>query len=374
MAAAARIAAALAGDGHRWFHAPGRVNLIGEHTDYNEGYVLPIAIDRSCVVAARPADVVSVRSLDAEGAVEVQADGTVAAPDVVVPWGRYVAGVVHELAERGRPDQGMDAVLASDVPLGAGLSSSAALEVSVAVALARLAEWDAGALELAQACRAAEEAATGVPVGIMDQLVSLAGAPDAALLIDCRSLETRPVPLPAGVAVLVVHSGVSRSLSEGAYAERRRECERLASELGLSSLRDATEAQVAENPFGRHVVSENRRVLEAVDALAASDVEGLGELLDASHASMRDDFRISTPELDALADELRAAGAPGARLTGGGFGGCAVALCPAGSVEQIAATATARYQNRTGRTPTAFVCRAVAGAAEIDLTPCGPAS
>jgi galactokinase len=399
--AAARIAAVLDGKQRRWFRAPGRVNLIGEHTDYNEGFVLPLAIDRACVLAAvggsdpgqglqGAADVgapalsakghaearhvrglapatVRVRSLDADGTVEIPADGSTDPRDVTPAWGRYVAGIVRELAARGRPATGLDAVLASDVPLGAGLSSSAALEVAVAFALARLAEWEIGVVDLADACRLAEHVATGVPVGIMDQLVSLAGVENAALLIDCRSLETRPVALPPEIAVLVVHSGVSRALAEGAYAERRRACEELARGLGLQSLRDATEDQVASDPFGRHVVSENRRVLEAVAALGARDLEALGRLLDESHASMRDDFRISTPELDVLVEELREAGAYGARLTGGGFGGCAVALCARDRVGEIAEAATERYRTATRREPRAFVCRAVAGAGEMHL-------
>jgi galactokinase len=199
----------------------------------------------------------------------------------------------------------------------------------------------------------------------MDQLVSLAAIEDHALLIDCRSLETRPVPLPPEVAVLVVHSGVSRSLAEGAYAERRRACEELAHELGLRSLRDATDEQVQANPFGRHVLSENRRVLDATDALEAGDLDALGHLLDESHVTMRDDFGISTPELDVLVEELRAAGSYGARLTGGGFGGCAIALCPRERVEQIAETATQRYRKVTLREPNAFVCRAAAGAGPL---------
>jgi galactokinase len=365
--AATRVAAVVGDEERRWFRAPGRVNLIGEHTDYNEGFVLPLAIDRACVIAATPADSVRARSLDADGVVEIAADGGADPASIEPGWGRYVAGVVRELAARGRPPTGLDAVLASDVPLGAGLSSSAALEVAVAIALARVVEWELGVVELAEACRAAEHAATGVPVGIMDQLVSLTAVEDAALLIDCRSLERRPVPLPAEIAVLVVHSGVSRSLAAAGYAERRRACEELAHELGLSSLRDATEEQVARNPYGRHVVSENGRVLQAVEALEAGDVELLGRLLDASHVSMRDDFRISTPELEVLVEELRTAGAFGARLTGGGFGGCAVALCERERVDEIADAATGRYRAATGRDPRAFVCRAVGGASEMGL-------
>jgi galactokinase len=273
---------------------------------------------------------------------------------------------VRELAIRGRPAVGIDAVLASDVPLGAGLSSSAALEVAVAVALSSAADWEISREELAEACRSAEENATGVPCGIMDQLVSLAAVEEAALLIDCRLLETRAVPIPTGLAFLVVHSGIFRSLAAGQYAERRRACERLAQELGVAALRDATEKQVADSPVGRHVVSENRRVLEAVDALRSGDSAMLGRLFDESHASLRDDFRISTPEIDVLVEELRQAGTHGARLTGGGFGGSAVAICDAGSVDLVATTATRCYEARTGRVPTAIVCRAVGGAGEIE--------
>jgi galactokinase len=367
MNAAERLAAVLDDEDRRWFQAPGRVNLIGEHTDYNEGFVLPMAIDRACVVAASPDDSVRVRSLDADGVIELPADGSAELRAVEPPWGRYVAGVVRELAVRGRPSVGVDAVLASDVPLGAGLSSSAALEVAVAVALADAAAWDVDAVTLAQACRAAEETATGVPCGIMDQLVSLAAIEGTSLLIDCRSVETRPIALPSDLAVLVVHSGVSRSLAEGAYAERRRACDRVARELGLRSLRDATDEQVARSPVGRHVVSENRRVLEAVTAFETADLETLGRLLDETHESLRDDFRVSTHELDILVEELRRAGAFGARLTGGGFGGCAVALCPRERIEDITDAATKRYRTATGREPTAFACRAAGKAGALRL-------
>ena len=365
--AAARIAAELGRPRDaRWFRAPGRVNLVGEHTDYNDGFVLPLAIDRACVIATHPGELVRIRSLDLGDTVEIAADGS-ADPAAVRPaLGRYVAGVVSELAACGRPAVGIEAVLASDVPLGSGLSSSAALEVACAVALADAADWETDELALAAACRAAEERATGVPCGIMDQLVSLAGQDDAAILIDCRSLELRPVPLPPDLAVLVVHSGIQRTLDASPYAERRRACERLARELGVPALRDATEAQVADEPLGRHVVSENARVLEAVRALAAGDLERLGGLLNESHTSLRDDFRVSTPELDVLVDELVAAGALGARLTGAGFGGAVVAACHEGSAELIAENATARYRKRTGRDPRAFRCRAVEGAGAVE--------
>jgi galactokinase len=367
MTAAARIAAALDGArGVGWFQAPGRVNLIGEHTDYNEGFVLPFAIDRACVVAARPAETVRVRSLDADGIVELAPDGRFDPSGVRPEWGRYVAGVVHELAALGRPSVGMDAVLASDVPVGAGLSSSAALEVACAVALSAVADWTIASTALAEACRRAEELATGVPCGIMDQLASVAGRAEHALFVDCRSLEVEPVPLPEALGVVVVHSGVARALDASAYGDRREACARLARRLGVPALRDATEGQVADEPLGRHVVRENARVLAAVESLRQGDLARLGALIGESHASLRDDFRVSTPELDALADELVRAGALGARLTGGGFGGCVVAVCEAADAESIAADAAARYADRTRLEPTVFRFRAADGAGPFD--------
>ena len=361
-----RVAAALPpGEEARWFRAPGRVNLIGEHTDYNEGLVLPFAVDRSCVVAARPAASVRIRSLDSGDAVEIPADGSADAAGIRPAWGRYVGGVVRELAALGRAHVGIDAVLASDVPLGAGLSSSAALEVAVATALCDAAGLQPGPLELAEACRRAEEVATGVPCGIMDQLTSVCGVEGHALLVDCRSLELRQLALPPALGVLVVHSGTSRALDASGYADRRRECELLARRLGLRALRDAAWDEVADEPLGRHVVSENARVLEAASALERGDPELLGRLTSESHASLRDDFRVSTPELDALVEELERAGALGARLMGGGFGGCAVAVCEASRAGDVAWEATAAYAARTGREPWALQPRAVAGAGQL---------
>ena len=365
----ARLASAL-GDGAApiWVRAPGRVNLIGEHTDYNEGFVLPVAIDRDCLVAARPrADGrMVVRSLDidpAEGVVELAADGS-DDPALVEPaWGRYVAGVVQELAALGRAPVGVDAVLSSTVPLGSGLSSSAALEVACAVALCTLAGLDLVKAELAAACQRAEQVATGVPCGIMDQLCSLAGVADAALLIDCRSLEIQPVRLPPEIQMLAVHCGLPRALADSEYAERRAACEAAARALGLQALRDAALEDVATDPFARHVVSENARVLETVAALEEGDLGALGPLFAASHASLRDDFRVSTPELDALVQALVEAGALGARLTGAGFGGCVVALTRSAEADAVAAEASESYRAATGLDPTVFACQAVVGAA-----------
>jgi galactokinase len=350
----------------RSFRAPGRVNLIGDHTDYNEGFVLPVALQLECVVEATPrADgVVAIRSLDVERGrgLELAADGCVEPSSVEPTWGRYAAGVLHVLAERGRPPTGIDATVSSTVPPGAGLSSSAALEVALALALCDAAGFSLPTSELALACQRAELMATGVPCGIMDQLTSLAGRSGHALLIDCRSLAVEPIPLPEGLAPVVVHSGRPRALAESAYGERRRSCEATAARLGLRSLRDATLEQVRDDPRPRHVVSENDRVLTAARALASGDAPALGALLSESHASLRDDFEVSTPELDALVAALMEAGAFAARLTGAGFGGCVVALTPRAAAERMLAAATARYRAETGLEPTSFVVRSVDGA------------
>ena len=346
------------------FRAPGRVNLIGDHTDYNEGFVLPLAIDLECVVHAtvRTDGLVRAGSADLRGEVEVAADGSTEPAEVEPPWGRYVAGIVRTLKDRGRPPVGIDARISSTVPVGAGLSSSAALEVGLALALCHAAGFELPRVELARACQEAELVATGVPVGIMDQLASLFGKRGHALLIDCRSLAVEPIPLPPRLAVVIVHSGVSRMLVDSAYAERRHACEQVAARLGMPALRDATLEQVAEEPRARHVVSENARVLEAARLLSEGVTDELGPLLNASHASLRDDFEVSTPELDVLADELVAAGALGARLTGAGFGGCVVALAAREEVDAIVERATGRYAARTGRRARTFVCRPSDGA------------
>jgi galactokinase len=350
------------------FRAPGRVNLIGDHTDYNDGFVLPLAIGRECIVRseARTDGRVRLRSLHhGMPDVDVAADGSDQPADVEPHWGRYAAGVVRVLAERGRPPVGIDAVVSSTVPLGAGLSSSAALEVSLALALNHAAGFELEPLELARACQESEHVATGVPCGIMDQLASILGRRDHALLIDCRSLEVDYVPLPPDVDVLAVHSGVARTLELSEYAERRAACEAAARRLGVPALRDATLEQVADDPRARHVVTANARVLAAGKALAAGDVEAVGRLLSESHASLRDDFEVSTPELDALCAALEDAGALGARLTGAGFGGCAVALTRSQDTDRIVAAAAAAYRDATGLEPTPFVCRAAGGASIV---------
>ncbi|HUQ39094.1 MAG TPA: galactokinase [Acidimicrobiales bacterium] len=312
-------------------HAPGRVNLIGDHTDYTGGLVLPMAIDLGTTVRGeRTGDTVVLRSADeaevARVALDVAADESMR---IAPSWARYVAGVVHET----RPPVGFDGGVSTTLPIGAGLSSSAALEVAVALALG----FEGTALELALACQRAEQVASGVPCGVMDQLASAGGVDGHALLIDCTSLTIEPVGLPDGVEVVVIHSGQERTLMGSAYAERRAACEAAAAVVG--PLREATVdglgviVDEVTRARARHVVTENGRVRDFAAALVAGDHSAAGALMVASHASLRDDFEVSTPVLDALVDDLVAtSGVHGARLTGAGFGGCVVALTDPGAL------------------------------------------
>jgi galactokinase len=307
------------------WRAPGRVNLIGEHTDYNDGFMLPLAIELSLVVAAvrRPDQELRFRSLGRDAADQA--------------WLAYPRGVAEVLRADGVDVPGADVVIASDVPEGAGLSSSAALEVGVALALFALAGDDPEPTRVARLCRRAEEEIVGMPAGIMDQLVAVLGRAGHALLIDARSLETEPILLPldeADLTLLVVDTAVPHTLRESAYADRRRECEDAARALGVPALRDVSavdlEAAALDETLARrarHVVSENERVLTAADLLRGGRLHEVGPLLTASHASLRDDYEVSTPELDTAVACALDAGALGARVTGGGFGGSAIALC-----------------------------------------------
>ncbi|MCW2949747.1 MAG: galactokinase, partial [Thermoleophilia bacterium] len=293
---------------------------------------------------------VSVTSLDvgpSEGLAEVPLRAGVDLASMTPEWGRLIGAVIAELRDAGIEPTGIDGELASAVPVGAGLSSSAAVEVAVAVALLDAAGAQMAPVELAKLCQRAEQRASGVPCGIMDQLASVAGVAGHALLIDCRSLDVTPVAIPDTIELVVVHSGQQRTLAGSAYAERRATCERVCTDLGISYLRDATDAQVANIPAARHVVRENARVLEAADVLPTGDVTRLGELFLASHASLRDDFAVSTPELDTLVEALVDAGATGARLTGAGFGGCVVAVGAVGTLADAAEVALTRYEQRT---------------------------
>ncbi|HZU71194.1 MAG TPA: galactokinase family protein [Acidimicrobiales bacterium] len=310
--------------------APGRVNLIGDHTDYTGGWVLPMAIELATTVEFRPGGAaVTLESDHQPEAATVALDIDLAAAATCRPrWARFVAGVVAVL----RPDTGGTGSVTTTLPVGAGLSSSSALTVAVALALG----FRGPPLELARLCQRAEQAGSGVPGGIMDQLCSAAAEPGAALLIDCRSLVTAAVPIPEGCEVIVAHSGEARELSRSAYAQRRQECEQVEAVVG--PLRDAKPADLGRiaDPVlqrrARHVVGENQRVVEAATLMRRGDGAGAGALMTASHRSLAEDFEVSTPALDQLVEVLLAApGVWGARLTGAGFGGCVVALAEAGA-------------------------------------------
>ena len=369
-AAALRSALPAGSRPTRWWRAPGRVNLIGDHTDYAEGFVLPMAIDRDCLLAVGDGESgrVRARSLDVAGVVDIAADGTCEPARVEPSWGRFVAGATRVVARRAATTGstsgpiGLELALGSTVPAGSGLSSSSALAVALVLGLAHAYGVELDATAAARAALEAEVLATGVPGGLMDQLTSLHGVEDHALLIDCRSLDVSPIRLPSDLAVLVVHSGVPRTLAGSAYAERRAATEDAAARLGVPTLRDARPDQVRDDAFARHVVSENARVLAFADALRSGSHGAIGPLLLASHASLRDDFAVSTPELDALVEAFVGAGALGARLTGAGFGGCVVALSPAETADEVLAATVAAYHPPAGGPVAAFRVRAVGGA------------
>ncbi len=309
--------------------APGRVNLIGEHTDYNGGFVLPCAIDRRIAVAVGAG----------EGALySADFDQTRQIDDNDSSWAAYPRGVAWAMGEAGHEIRAFKAAFAGDVPLGSGLSSSAAIEAATALALNAHFGLGVGRTDLAIICQRAENDYVGVGTGIMDQYASLLCEAGAALLVDCRSLVAESVPLDleaAGLALVVCDTRVERGLADTGYNDRRATCERAASMLGVEKLRDATEGDLdllsgAELKRARHVVSENARVLEAVGALRDRDFEEFGRLMHASHSSLRDDYEVSTPELDTFVEAAEQHGARGARLTGAGFGGCAIALVPEG--------------------------------------------
>ncbi|MGZ8749602.1 MAG: galactokinase [Pseudonocardia sp.] len=362
----------------RWW-APGRVNLIGEHTDYNDGFVLPLALAQGVAAAARVADepVLRVRSAQLGATVEVPL--ATIAPGVPAGWAGYVAGVAWALREAGCDVPGLDVVVDGDIPVGAGLSSSAALECAVAVAWNDLGGLGLSLDELAAAARRAENDVVGAPTGVMDQMASLHGRAGHLVFLDTRSLAVEPVPFDpssAGLALLVIDSKAPHALVEGEYAERRRSCEQAAAILGVPALRDITvgDLDAALTRLDddllrrrvRHVVTENARVLEVVGALrAGDDPRTIGPALTASHASMRDDFEITVPEIDTAATAALDAGAHGARMTGGGFGGCVLALVDTDAVEPVVRAVEAAYDAAGFRPPVAFLATAADGARRL---------
>jgi galactokinase len=348
--------------------APGRVNLIGEHTDYNEGFVLPMALEQCTWVAAGPRDDATLRAVTLDLGEERTwaVDGWEAGP--LPAWTSYVAGVAALLCLRGALRHGADVLIRSEVPVGGGLSSSAALEVATALALATLARFSVAPVALADLCRAAEHEFAGVPCGIMDQYVSVLARAECALLLDCRRRTWEHIPLPLGEhVVIVVNSGVRHELAASEYARRQQECRHAVEffrrlDRAVLALRDVTEALLRRHAAelegrsaarARHVITENARTLAAAEALRRGDLAEFGRLMTASHVSLRDDYQVSCPELDQLVDIVSAIpGVLGARMTGGGFGGCIVALAPRASVPQIESAIRTQYPGQATILPT----------------------
>ncbi|MET0783651.1 MAG: galactokinase [Leifsonia flava] len=358
--------------------APGRVNLIGEHTDYNAGFVFPFAINRRTVLALAPREdrILRVASSFSADPVSISLDDL--APEALHGWSAYPLGVAWALGQFGAPLDslsGADVYLDSEVPVGAGLSSSAAIESAMAVALKDVWRLDFDRRTLAQVGQLAENRAVGAPTGIMDQSASLLGREDAGVFLDCRSFESEVIPLgfdAAGLEVLVIDTKVSHAHSTGGYAARRASCEAGAKALGADTLRDVQMSDLAEaaeilddETFRRvrHIVTENQRVLDTVRTLRSEGPRAIGSLLDASHASMRDDFEISTPELDLAVEVSRAAGAIGARMTGGGFGGAAIALVADADLPAVRDAVLTAFDAAGYATPELFTVRAAQGAA-----------
>ncbi len=360
----------------RLFQAPGRVNLIGEHTDYNDGFVLPAAIDRRVIVAARPRDdaMVNVYALDFDERDSFDAREPISRQPEKA-WANYIRGMAWSLAREGRRPGGMDAVIAGDVPIGAGLSSSAAIEVAIGYTFLELAGVDIDLPSLALAAQRAENDFVGMRCGIMDQFISCLGQADHALLIDCRELRFHAAPLPARAAVVIVDSGVHRGLKDMEYNARRAECETAATHFEVRALRDIDEKALRSRAHelspvvrrrARHVITENARTLSAAEAMKTNDLPALGRLMTASHQSLRDDFEVSAPELDLLVEiALRHDGVYGARLTGAGFGGCIVALVDRSEVDGLTAAIHEHYPEETGREPAIYICKASDGVSEI---------
>ena len=361
------------------FQAPGRVNLIGEHTDYNDGFVLPCAIDYQTVIAASPRKdnkVVAVAANYQNQKVEFELALPVPKSKQAF-WSNYVQGVAQVLMERGHALQGVNMVIAGNVPQGAGLSSSASLEVVTGMALTTISEEKISPATLALIGQQAENQYVGCNCGIMDQLISACGEKGHALLLDCRSLATQSVSIPKGSAVVIVNSNVKRGLVGSEYNTRRQQCEMAAQYYGVKALRDLTIEQLESGRKGidsvawrraRHVVTENTRTELAADALAKGDLKRMGQLMAESHQSMKEDFEITVPAIDGLVDIINGVigNRGGVRMTGGGFGGCVVALVPETEVEAIRAAVIRDYPSISGGlVADIYVCQASAGAGQV---------
>jgi galactokinase len=354
----------------RLFQAPGRINIIGEHTDYSEGWVMPAAIDHQCITAIgpNPDGVLRIYSLNRDELTERSAPFERAGH-----WSDYVAGVRAALADAGVETPGFNLVVGSDVPEGAGVSSSAALEVSVLTAMLAMVERVLDHPQIARIAQAAETVYVGMPCGIMDQFISATGRAGHAMLLDCRDLSFERVPAPADAGFLVIDSQVRHKLTDGGYAARRADCEAAASLLGVRVLRDAKLEELTARALpnkllrrARHVTSENERVLLTAAAFNRGDNGEVGALMNASHASLRDDFDVTCPETDSLAAIAAATpGVFGARQMGGGFGGAVLAFVDRSSLEAAADIITARYREATKLEATCFTCQLADAAGEI---------
>lgn len=363
--------------------APGRVNLLGEHVDYNEGLVLPAAIDRAVTLAAAPTQdgIVTLHALDLGKSTSFRLDALEKKSDAqgqpLPTYGLYPAGVAWALQEAGLPVTGMQVAYTSDVPIGAGLSSSAAVEVAFAVTWRLLGGWQADCLQIARLCQRAENAYVGVNCGLMDQFASACGVEGHALLFDTRSLEYKTVKLPPGSAIVIADSGMRRSLTTSGYNQRRAACEQAVALLqsykpGIKSLRDISTVEFAAYSAAlpdevrrraEHVVKEIHRVGQAVNALRGQDAHLFGGLMFAAHKSLRDLYEVSLPELDALVEiARRLPGIYGARLTGAGFGGCTVNLVDETQAEAFMQGLVQGYQQKTGRQAQVYLCHASQGA------------
>jgi galactokinase len=354
--------------------APGRVNLIGEHTDYNDGFVLPMGIDRAVWLALRPRDDGKVRlfslDLEADSAFELNSllkgDG----------WAEYPKGIAHQLMEEGYQLQGFDAVMTGDVPLGAGLSSSAAVELAVARAFSVVSGFPWDPIKMAKLAQKAENKWVGVNCGIMDQMASSACREGQALFLDCRSLEIQYAPLPKGVSIVILDTSTRRGLVDSAYNERRSQCEEAARFFGVKALRDISVEEFNKRSKSglnelaarraKHIVTENERVLEAMQVMKSGNVKRLGELFNASHDSLRDDFEVTNDALNIMVDCARQQGnCYGARMTGAGFGGCAVALVKEDNAEEFVQAVSAAYKEKSGLEAAVYVCKASEGASIV---------
>ncbi len=353
--------------------APGRVNLIGEHTDYNEGFVMPLAIDRHTWIALRPRTdgTVFLHSMDHDESCTFDLEQL----NKDKGWQEYPKSVAWALQDAGYPLTGWEGTTICDVPLGAGLSSSASYELAVAKAFAEVSGFPWDAPKMALISQLAENQWVGVNCGIMDQMISAVGQADHAVLIDCRSLDATPLPLPSGTSVVILDTATRRGLVDSAYNERRQQCEEAAAFFGVKMLRDVAMDQFAARAGelsdvtrrrARHVISENARTVAAAAAMKQGDAVALGRLMNESHDSLRDDFEVTNEELNVIVERSRnVEGCLGARMTGAGFGGCAVALVQTDHADAFVTAVTAAYHEGTGLRPSAYVCQASDGASVV---------